>query len=249
MRLLQINIPNEQEVRQAVQNSLKHFWDVRKEGVLHGRTMDAFEQNIKNFLIQNGVLEEHITSGREATVPGFYRVSKNWDILVYKPLENGKNLLLAAIELKSMYGSVGNNLNNRSEEAIGSAYDLQQANIRLHLSGNDSVFGRPFMGYIFVLGEHDDNKKGSRIIIPLFEADDVFITQDAEGKIIPESYETRAEVLVKRLVESDLYTSGTFIIANANDYRLYTEPSQELGFYQFVAKMLGDVVSRYHVTK
>src|SRR5699024_8845007 len=135
---------------------------------------------------------------------------------VYKPLENGKNILLAAIELKSMFGSVGNNLNNRSEEAIGSAYDLQQANIRLHLSSNDSVFGRPFMGYIFVLGEYDDNKKGSRINIPLFEADDVFITQDADGKIIPESYETRAEVLVKRLVESELYTSGNFIIANAD---------------------------------
>jgi len=245
---LKINIPNEQEVRQAVQDSLKHFWNVRKEGVLHGRTMQAFEEIIKKFLVQNGVLEEHITSGRKATVPGFYRASKKWDILVHKPLENGKNLLLAAIELKSMFGSVGNNLNNRSEEAVGSAYDLKQANIRLHLSGNDDVFGRPFMGYIFVLGEHEDNKKGSRITIPLFEADDVFIAQD-EGKNISESYETRAEVLVKRLVESELYTSGAFIIANAKDYKLYTEPSQELGFYQFIAKLLGDVISRYHVAR
>lgn len=246
---MQINIPSEAEISEEIKHGLKHFWKVREDGVLHGKTMNAFEQIIKKLLIQNGISEDHIVSGTKARLPGFFRVSKNWDIVVYKPLEDGRNLLLAAVEMKSMFGSVGNNLNNRSEEAIGSAFDLQQANIRLHLSGSENTFGRPFVGYIFVLGEHEDNKNGSRITIPLFEADEVFTTQDGNGDIIPESYETRIEVLVNRLVESELYTTGTFIIANADDHGKYIEPSHELGFYQFVAKMLGDVVSRYHVSK
>lgn len=246
---MQINIPSESEIQEIINICVEQYWEVRETGVLNGRTMFAFENAIKTLLIQNGVDDNHIVNGTKATLPGYFRASKNWDIVVYKPLSNGKNLLLAAIEMKSMYGSVGNNLNNRSEEAIGSAFDLQKANTRLRLSSKGENFERPFIGYIFLLGEHEKNKKGSKIGIPLFGADEVFVRKDPQGNLIPENYETRTEVLVNRLVESELYTSGTFILANNTTVKGYQEPNPELGFYQFIAKLLGEVISRYHVAR
>jgi len=56
----------------------------------------------------------------DVSLPGYYRCMKKWDLLV-----EHEGYLVAAIELKSQVGpSFGNNLNNRTEEAIGSAVDL-----------------------------------------------------------------------------------------------------------------------------
>lgn len=59
---------------------------------------------------------------RQATVPGYYRAAKSWDLLV---LRHGQPLL--ALEYKSMTGSEGKNLNNRADEVIGAALDLKRA--------------------------------------------------------------------------------------------------------------------------
>jgi hypothetical protein len=61
-------------------------------------------------------------SGRLLTLPGYFRPTKLWDLLVIH-----KSELIAAIELKSQVGSFGNNFNNRTEEAIGTAHDLWTA--------------------------------------------------------------------------------------------------------------------------
>lgn len=53
---------------------------------------------------------------------------------------------IAAIELKSLLGSFGNNFNNRSEEAIGTAHDLWTA-------CRESAFGespKPFLSWLNV---------------------------------------------------------------------------------------------------
>jgi restriction endonuclease XhoI-like protein len=56
-------------------------------------------------------------------LPGYYRPSKRWDLVVVE-----RGALIAAIELKSHVGpSFGNNFNNRAEEAIGSATDVWHA--------------------------------------------------------------------------------------------------------------------------
>ena len=59
---------------------------------------------------------------RQATVPGYYRASKDWDLLVFT---HGYPVL--AVEYKSMTGSEGKNLNNRADEVIGAAQDLKRA--------------------------------------------------------------------------------------------------------------------------
>lgn len=59
------------------------------------------------------------------TLPGYFRPTKLWDLLVIY-----KGELIAAIELKSQVGpSFGNNFNNRTEESIGTPM----------------IFGRPFV--------------------------------------------------------------------------------------------------------
>lgn len=59
---------------------------------------------------------------RGATVPGYYRASKSWDLLV-----TVERRPVLAMEYKSMTGSEGKNLNNRADEVIGAAQDLRRA--------------------------------------------------------------------------------------------------------------------------
>ncbi len=67
--------------------------------------------------------EENIFCHKSIELPGFFRPTKEWDLLVIK---DGK--LVVAIEAKSQAGpSFGNNFNNRTEEAMGSALDLWTA--------------------------------------------------------------------------------------------------------------------------
>lgn len=58
----------------------------------------------------------------ESHVPGYYRASKSWDLLVLRDEEP-----VLAIEYKSMTDSEGKNLNNRANKVIGSAQDLRRA--------------------------------------------------------------------------------------------------------------------------
>ncbi|NOU72544.1 hypothetical protein GC098_14095 [Paenibacillus sp. LMG 31458] len=76
-------------------------------------------------------------------------------MIVIKSLDDGTNRLLAVIEFKSMHGSVGNILNNRTEEAVGSSHDLWKA-------FEHGAFGasRPFLGYIYVMSDHPSNLLG-----------------------------------------------------------------------------------------
>jgi len=59
----------------------------------------------------NGLAKAQVLrNGRVLTLPGFFRPTKLWDLLV---LHEGR--LVAALEFKSQVGSFGNNFNNRDE--------------------------------------------------------------------------------------------------------------------------------------
>ncbi|MEE4605477.1 MAG: PaeR7I family type II restriction endonuclease, partial [Desulfobacteraceae bacterium] len=76
-------------------------------------------------------------------MPGYFRPTKLWDLLV---MNEGR--LVAALEFKSQVGpSFGNNFNNRTEEALGTAHDLWTAY-------REGAFGeqtRPFVGWLMLL--------------------------------------------------------------------------------------------------
>ena len=78
---------------------------------------------------------------------------KKWDLLV---VADGQ--FLAGIEFKSQVGSFGNNYNNRTEEAIGSATDLWAA----YREGAFKPSARPWLGYLMLLEETPESMRSVR---------------------------------------------------------------------------------------
>src|SRR5207249_3154345 len=99
--------------------------------------------------VRAGVPQPSIKVGRP-TLPGYYRVAKQWDLVV---VHGG--YLVAAIEFKSQVGSVGKNYNNRFEEALGSATDINAAQREFDAFGPLS----PWLAFVLVLEETDETEK------------------------------------------------------------------------------------------
>lgn len=93
-----------------------------RAAVTGGKHLAGVNRLILDELESLGLDELTTAHDRQATVPGYYRASKDWDLLVST---HGKPVL--AVEYKSMTGSEGKNLNNRADEVIGAAQDLKRA--------------------------------------------------------------------------------------------------------------------------
>jgi len=112
--------------------------------VTSGKNMDGFVSLFTDIVRANGLAHAEIHLQRAAlTLPGYFRPTKLWDLLV---IHQGE--LIAAIELKSHIGpSFGNNFNNRAEESIGTAHDFWTAY-------REGAFGkqpRPFAGWLMLV--------------------------------------------------------------------------------------------------
>ena len=122
-----------------IKNAVKFFWDTREAqqskqienntsdqgnrgAVTGGKQMDGFIDLLTRVCKDVGIPEKSIYT-KNNHLPGYFRPSKDWDFIIISPNSN----LIAAIELKSQVGSFGNNFNNRTEEALGSAVDLWTA--------------------------------------------------------------------------------------------------------------------------
>ena len=85
--------------------------------------MDGFVRLLRDILIDAKIPDECIAIDKRVELPGWFRAEKKWDMVIVH-----KGELLAALEFKSQIGpSFGNNFNNRSEEALGSATDIWAA--------------------------------------------------------------------------------------------------------------------------
>jgi hypothetical protein len=161
-------------------------------------------------------------------IPGWYRPEKKWDLLV---VNDGQ--LLAGIEFKSHVGpSFGNNYNNRTEEAIGSATDIWAA----YREGAFKPSARPWLGYLMLLEEAPRSVNPVRARQPHF-------------KVFPEfkeaSYAKRYELLLTKLVRERLYDAACFLMSNPADGRrgAYREPATELSFQNFIASLLAKAIA------
>lgn len=151
----------EPEIESRVRAAVKQFWTTRetqaqKQGasggkdagfrsaVTGGAQMNGFINLVRDLLCGNGLPEAHVYCDKFVELPGWYRPEKKWDLLV---VADGK--LLAGIEFKSQVGSFGNNYNNRTEEAIGSATDVWSA----YREGAFKPSARPWLGYLMLLEE------------------------------------------------------------------------------------------------
>jgi hypothetical protein len=141
--------------------------------------------------------------------------------------------LLVAIEAKSQVGpSFGNNFNNRTEEAMGSALDLWTAFREGAFNGGR----QPFLGYFFMLEDCEASNKPVRVKEPHF-------------KVFPEffgaSYMKRYEIFCRKLVLERHYTSSSFIVSDSSkgENGFYKEPATDLSFENFAKTLSSHVRS------
>ena len=150
------------------------------------------------------------------------------------------------MEFKSQAGkSIGNNVNNRSEEAVGSAKDMWTA----FREGRFGQTPTPFLGYLFLLEDRDNvkipviNKEPHFRVDPEFRGDahlkDATVIRRYRGV----SYSKRYELLCRRLVLERLYTSACFMMATNSRKTTITQPAEDLNFQRFVAALRGHVVT------
>ncbi len=166
-----------------------------RAGVTAGKNMDGFIALVLDIVKANGLAHADIHQQRALlTLPGYFRPTKLWDLLVIH-----KGELIAAIEMKSQVGpSFGNNFNNRTEEAIGTAHDLKTAY-------RENAFGkqpRPFVGWLMLV----EDAPGSRS--PVSDRSPHFpVLPEFQGA----SYLKRYDLLCQRLVQEQLYTTAAII--------------------------------------
>ena len=228
-----------------LRTAIKQFWSTReaqaqKQGstsgskdagarsaVTGGAQMNGFINVVRDLLCENGLPKAHIYCDQYLELPGWYRPEKKWDLLV---VSDGR--LLAGIEFKSQVGSFGNNYNNRTEEAIGSATDIWAA----YREGAFKPSARPWLGYLMLLEE------AARSVAPVRAREPHF-------KVFPEfkeaSYAKRYEILLTKLVRERLYDSACFLMSNAKDgpKGLYREPAPELNFQNFVTSLVAKAIA------
>lgn len=198
-----------------------------RAGVTAGKNMDGFLALMIDIVRANGLTSAEIHRKRAVvTLPGYFRPTKQWDVLVTHKTE-----LIAVIELKSQVGpSFGNNFNNRAEEAIGSALDLWTAY-------REGAFGkqpRPFVGWLMLVEDSPKSREAVKDVSPHFP-----IFEEFRGA----SYLKRYDLLCQKLVQELLYTSATLITSPRSSVKtgVYSEMSKITNLNTFVAALAGHV--------
>jgi hypothetical protein len=198
----------------------------RRAEVLGGQQMDGFASLVEDLVHEEtGVPRDSIKHDYHATLPGYYRHEKEWDTAVVHEGE-----LLAVVEYKSQGSSLGNNLNNRAEEAIGSNTDLYKA----YEEGLFEPSPAPWVGYLMLMVDNEASRKPRSLREPNFRADDAF--QNA-------GYVDRMELLCLRMVRQRLVDEAAFLLSEDDigaDGR-YTEPNEELEFDRFARSLVSHV--------
>lgn len=199
----------------------------RRAAVLGGKQMDGFASLIEDLLIEQGVPGGSIVHNYQATLPGYFRPEKEWDTAV---VHEGK--LLAAIEFKSIASSFGNNLNNRTEEAVGSNTDLREA----YEAGVFAPSPPPWVGYLMLMADADASRSAVSVREPNFDVDDEF-----KGA----SYARRAELLCLRMVRKQIVDGAAFLLSERETglEGSYSEPNPELEFESFARRMAAHVTA------
>jgi hypothetical protein len=240
-------------LEERLQEAVLHYWQTRlsqaeKQGsvtgvkdyagradVTGGKHMDGFATLICDLLKESGISADCIFSTSKKELPGFFRPTKDWDLIVV-----AEGNLLAAMELKSHAGpSFGNNCNNRVEEALGNATDLWTAY-------REQTFApsiKPWVGYLMLLEDSKGSTSPIKAKEPQFRVRTEFRDADYEKKRLSVSYAKRYELFCRKLVLERLYDSACFLMSQkeAGLNGGYTEPASDLRFNEFVASLVGKI--------
>jgi hypothetical protein len=196
--------------------------------VTGGAQMDGFIRIISEIIESAGIDTNHIYCKKCLELPGYFRPTKEWDLLVVRD-----NQLIIALEAKSQVGpSFGNNFNNRAEEAMGSALDLWTA----YREGAFNRTVKPWLGYLFMLEDCARSQAPVSVKEPHFE-----VFPEFKGA----SYAKRYEIFCRRLLRERHYNATCFITSNrdkgSNGY--FTETAEDLKFNIFANSLRAQILT------
>ncbi len=200
-----------------------------RSAVTGGAQMDGFIGLLTEIIVDAGIDGRHVFHNRNLELPGFFRPTKEWDLLV---IRDGQ--LLVALEAKSQVGpSFGNNFNNRTEEAMGSALDLWTA----YREGAFNKTIRPWLGYVFLLEDCRESQSAVRVKEPHFS-----VFEEFKGA----SYAKRYELFCRKLVRERHYNASAFLLSDRKGGQsgAFVEPAEDLTF-EFYARSLAAHVAAY----
>ena len=234
-------VPNDYATH--VKRAVAHYWQTlerqsksqrngdadrgARAAVTGGKQMNGFCNLVNWLLAENGMPEASVYTQTELTLPGFYRPTKKWDLLV---VHDGH--LVAALEFKSQRGpSFGNNFNNRAEEAIGTATDIWEAYEK-------GAFGvehpRPWLGWVMLLEDCPGSTCAVGVDEPHFP-----VFPEFKGS----SYAKRYELILRKLVLKKLFDGSSLLMSTekAGPRGGYAEPAVDLSMKKFLAGLAGHV--------
>jgi len=232
-------------INDGTAKAVAHYWKTRttqrkkqeiggkadqglRSAVTGGAQMDGFIDLFTELIVQAGIPLRYVFRKKAVELPGFFRPTKEWDLLVIRD-----NTLIVAVEAKSQVGpSFGNNFNNRTEEAMGSALDLWTAfRERAYLASP-----QPFLGYFFMLEDCEASNRPVSVKEPHF-------------KVFPEfvgaSYMRRYELFCRNLVLERHYTSAAFITSSNQDglNGTFKTPADDLSVDRFARILVAHVAT------
>lgn len=236
---------SERRIKSGLASAIRHFWTTRdgqarkqqvagrsdqgsRGAVTGGKQMDGFIRLIQSIIRECGLPDSSVHTSTSLELPGYFRPEKKWDLVV---VDDG--VFVAAIEFKSQIGpSFGNNFNNRSEEAIGTAQDIWTA----YREGAFPMSVRPWLGYLMMLEDCPRSTSPVAVRQPHFPVFPEFI--DA-------SYSQRYQALMTRLVRERLYDSACLVLSSRQKGTngLFTIPDADLSFIQLAASLHGKIAT------
>jgi hypothetical protein len=228
-------------IKEGIEGAVAYYWKTRssqkekgkkdqglRSAVTGGAQMDGFISFFSDLIMQAGMPSDCLFNKRKVEIPGYFRPTKKWDLLIIYKLK-----LIAAIEAKSQVApSFGNNLNNRIEEATGGAVDIWTA-YRERAFVNSP---QPFLGYVFMLEDCAKSNCPVKIKEPHF-------------KVFPEfvgaSYSRRYEIFCRKLILERRYTAAAFITSSrlTGTSGIYRTPAEDLSLTNFSRLLVSHVSS------
>jgi len=235
--------PTIENIAKATSEAVAHYWMTRKaqqdkqkstgradqgarSAVTGGAQMDGFIQLFTRIITEAGIDARQISFQTALELPGYFRPTKEWDLLVVKD-----DQLVVALEAKSQVGpSFGNNFNNRTEKAMGSALDLWTA----FREGAFNKGAQPFLGYFFMLEDSPASQSPVKVKEPHFKVFPEFIGS---------SYAKRYELFCRKLVRERHYTAAAFIMSQGASGLKGThhEPASDLTMTMFARALAAHI--------
>lgn len=227
------------DLEEHVHDAIRHYWRTRqgqatkqvkagavqdhgtRSQVTGGKHMDGFVDLIRTVVHHVGFAEHTVLAGSRLELPGFYRATKQWDLLV---LQDGH--LLAAIELKSQVGpSFGNNFNNRTEEAIGTAVDTRAA-----IDHGAMGEAKPWFGWLMLLEDTPTSRAPVKVSSMHF---------DPLPEFNKASYTKRYALFCQKMRDQLLYDGTALVLSSASAAETgdWTDEEPEISITAFLKSL------------